>query len=558
MNGLRNGAAALGTRLARLALPVPLAFALVVGAGCGALTAVALLYDTQRVDALAHRDADTLAADVALIAADRLAGGRTDRLPRELSAAQARYPDAVEVEVLDAYGQVIARTPPSLPEVSASVFTATAILPQGGAVRVVARRAGLGRSLPLAAGLLGIDLLLLGTSAFIAAGLAHRTHRPFRRLRESMKSLTEERFTQEKPPRLGERDLQAALDELWAVGRSVTARERELARQNLELAAQNMQWQRRHGQARGLIDLMAEFNQAMGLQAVLGRLSGGLSRFFAGDGVAIWIREPQRGDLSLRAQAEASFPQRLSDDDEWARAVLAGVLPAGTAPWLELPLPTMATALLDARGVAIGIVGLVSQRRSHYTAEEHQFLQTVIGHAALAIQNAAVYEYTDTLSRIDGLTGLQNRRQFDLSLETELERARRAQEPLSLLMIDIDHFKHINDARGHQAGDLALRQLSELIHLTRVRAGDAAFRFGGEEFAILLTQADKSIALTVAERLRKAIEDSHFISNDVKMTVSVGVASYPLDAHDLSELVAGADRALYDAKNAGRNQVRAA
>jgi diguanylate cyclase (GGDEF)-like protein len=541
-----------------VALPVPLAFALVVGGGCGTLTAVALLYDVQRADAQAHREANTLAADVAMIAADQVASGRTDRLPRELTATQARYPDAVEVEVLDVYGQVIARTPLSLPTVSASVFTATASLPQGGMVRVVARHAGLARSLPLAIGLVALDLFLLGIAALVAQGLASRTHRPFRRLREAVERLTQERFTQESPPRLGERDLQAAVDEVWTMGRSVTVREQELAQHNADLAAQNIQWQRRYGTARGLIDLMAEFNRAMGLQAVLSRLSAGLSRFFAGDGVAIWIRDPQRGDLLLRAQAEASFPERLGDDHEWARAALAGLVPSGPAPWLELPLPTMATPLLDARGVAIGVVGLVSQRRSHYTVEDQQFLQTVIGHAALAIQNAAVYEYTDTLSRIDGLTGLQNRRQFDLTLGKELERARHAQEPLSLLMIDIDHFKHINDARGHQAGDLALRQLSELIHLTRVRAGDAAFRFGGEEFAILLTQADKAAALTVAERLRRAIESSHFVSNDMKMTVSVGVASYPTDADDLSELVAGADRALYAAKNAGRNQVRAA
>ncbi len=557
MSHLRQFLIGLRARLGRPMLPVPLIFALMVGSGVGAVSGLSLLFEAQRADQTAWQQAELVASQMAILAADRISTGRTDLLSRDLSAAEALLPDLAEIVVLDPTGRVTARIASPTELAGPGGFLTATGRAGGASVRVTIRRPGLDKMTRFATLLVGLDLLVLVIATVVAMRLAHRTRRPLRRFREVVESLTRERFTQEKPARLAEKDAQAAMDRLWDVGRSLTSTERELAAGKQELAAQNLVWQRRYGQARGLIDLMAEFNQAMGLQAVLERLSGGLSRFFAGDGVAIWIREPQRGDLTLAAEVAATFPRQLSGDEDWVRAGLAGSTQPIRAPWLQDGLPSMVTPLLDARGLAIGIVGLVSTRRSHYIAEEQQFLQTVIGHAALAIQNATVYEYTDALSRIDGLTGLQNRRQFDFLLSKELERARRAQQPLSLLMVDIDHFKQVNDERGHQAGDRALQQLGELIHLTRIRTSDAGFRFGGEEFAILLTEADKTTGLAMAERLRQATEATKF-SDDMRMTISVGVASYPMDASDLADLVASADRALYEAKNGGRNQVRAA
>jgi GAF domain-containing protein len=155
--------------------------------------------------------------------------------------------------------------------------------------------------------------------------------------------------------------------------------------------------QRRHGQARALIDLIAEFNQVMQLAAVLDRLSSGLSRFFAGDGVAIWIRASQ-GPFELAVKVAEDFPTSLNPHDRWVATVMAGDAGLVLPFWLDREMPCMAAPLLDAQGQRIGIVALTSRRRPAYTVEDGAFLRTVIGHAALAIQNATMYD-SSTRSR---------------------------------------------------------------------------------------------------------------------------------------------------------------
>jgi diguanylate cyclase (GGDEF)-like protein len=122
-------------------------------------------------------------------------------------------------------------------------------------------------------------------------------------------------------------------------------------------------------------------------------------------------------------------------------------------------------------------------------------------------------------------------------------------------MVDIDHFKQINDRRGHPAGDWALQRVAELMRATRMRGSDAAFRIGGEEFAIILIETDKAGALAMAERLRQTIERVQFFDDGGRVTLSLGVATLPVDARDGEGLLRQADRALYEAKNAGRNLV---
>ena len=157
----------------------------------------------------------------------------------------------------------------------------------------------------------------------------------------------------------------------------------------------------------------------------------------------------------------------------------------------------------------------------------------------------------------DGLTGLYNHREFQRQLQVELERAQRYKHPLSLLMLDIDHFKNFNDKYGHQAGDDVLRALADQMR-QEVRAVDYVARYGGEEFVIILPEMAASEALTVAERLRKSIAASTVIISEgqsVNVTVSIGVATFPEDADSKDKLIAVADKALYAAKAAGRNKV---
>ena len=156
----------------------------------------------------------------------------------------------------------------------------------------------------------------------------------------------------------------------------------------------------------------------------------------------------------------------------------------------------------------------------------------------------------------DALTGLYNRREYARRLDLEMERSRRHQYPVSLLMLDLDHFKSINDRYGHDAGDEVLREAARHVCL-QLRPADFVARYGGEEFIAILPDTAAAAALVVAERIRAAIEglvvDSH---SDLHITVSIGVAGMPDDGRGALELLKAVDHALYQAKAAGRNRVQ--
>ena len=169
----------------------------------------------------------------------------------------------------------------------------------------------------------------------------------------------------------------------------------------------------------------------------------------------------------------------------------------------------------------------------------------------------------ELMSLEDSLTGLGNRRRFDMALQAECSHGARYRTPLALVLIDVDHFKRYNDIYGHPAGDQCLRLIGAAVKAARMRACDIATRYGGEELAVLLPQTDSAGACAAAERFRLAIEAlaiSHAGSPAGHVTISVGVAALvPSDEHDTPALlVRNADRALYEAKAAGRNQVRRA
>jgi len=154
----------------------------------------------------------------------------------------------------------------------------------------------------------------------------------------------------------------------------------------------------------------------------------------------------------------------------------------------------------------------------------------------------------------DGLTQLANRRSFDRSLERELGRASRTDGRLSIVLLDIDHFKRLNDSHGHVVGDAVLRQVATALKECG-REYDTIARYGGEEFAAVLPGCSQGLALQVAERLRAAIEEA---STEVTVTASAGVATYPYDGIDADSLLSAADQALYASKRSGRNRVTSA
>jgi diguanylate cyclase (GGDEF)-like protein len=176
---------------------------------------------------------------------------------------------------------------------------------------------------------------------------------------------------------------------------------------------------------------------------------------------------------------------------------------------------------------------------------------------AMAGQLEADQAALEQLATRDGLTGLYNHRTFYVLLGDELARAQRFQRPVSLLMLDIDHFKRVNDTHGHQAGDAVIKGLGELLS-RQARAIDRICRYGGEEITVILSETDLDAAVRFAERLRAAVEAQPFdveAGAPISITVSIGVASWPAHADNAQALVAAADAAMYAAKLRGRNRV---
>ncbi len=193
-------------------------------------------------------------------------------------------------------------------------------------------------------------------------------------------------------------------------------------------------------------------------------------------------------------------------------------------------------------------------------ADDRMVLQAVASELAVAVENSQLYKLTRRLAITDGLTGLYNYRYLQQRLEQEHERANRYNRCLSLLMLDVDHFKRFNDSQGHIAGDQALSDLGRLL-LDTVREVDVVVRYGGEEFSVLLPETDAAGAFVTGEKIREAVALHRFFDESGKrtetLTLSVGVATFPVHAVDKEGLLRQADDALYQAKRLGRDRVRA-
>ena len=200
----------------------------------------------------------------------------------------------------------------------------------------------------------------------------------------------------------------------------------------------------------------------------------------------------------------------------------------------------------------IGSLIIVSRRPNAYSPEQVDLLERLAFQIAMPVENSRLYAKAEQRARVDEITGLFNRRHFDESFKQEIDRHSRYSGALSLVLLDLDYFKAYNDSEGHLAGDKALAQVGLLIEES-VRSADRAFRYGGDEFAILLPQSQAADALVVAERVRGRIANE-MGSKKTGITASLGLASWPNDGVAPDELVNAADRALYYAKRTGGNR----
>jgi len=206
-----------------------------------------------------------------------------------------------------------------------------------------------------------------------------------------------------------------------------------------------------------------------------------------------------------------------------------------------------------------GIIHLDSLEKDAFDEEDKQFVEQLAEAIAIAMERALEHSKVKVLSVEDGLTGCYNRRKLDQDIDAEINRSRRYQRNFSVLMIDLDWFKKYNDHHGHSHGDELLKGVTHLF-LKSLRANDEVYRYGGEEFVILLPETNRQQAGIVARKLQRLVAGTPFEGEaesqpGKKVTISVGLATYPWDGNNRDELYKSADTRLYQAKKQGRNQV---
>ncbi len=232
---------------------------------------------------------------------------------------------------------------------------------------------------------------------------------------------------------------------------------------------------------------------------------------------------------------------------------------SGTSALAEINIELISpiTTVRDQEDALICLGSRVNEKP--YQKNELEILLTINNIVSTALSNASLYDEVIQLSYTDGMTDLHNFRYFEMRLKEEILRHTRNKQGVSLIILDVDHFKNYNDTLGHQAGDLVLKQLANILKDT-VRENDIVARYGGEEFAVILPSVGRDGVIILAERIRAHVADAIFPDEDVqplnRISVSVGTASLPIDAEDSTDLIYKADTALYAAKHAGRNCVK--
>ena len=210
------------------------------------------------------------------------------------------------------------------------------------------------------------------------------------------------------------------------------------------------------------------------------------------------------------------------------------------------------------RGEVLGLICVYKDKPESFKSSDLNLFESVAEHLAVALENTRMYERTKQMAITDGLTGLYNKRYFLDTIEAEITRSKRCDQELSFFMMDIDNFKHYNDTNGHQAGDELLKEMASLVN-SSIRKIDIACRYGGEELVVILPETGKSGAKILAKKLVKTISEHPFKHRESQplgcLSVSMGLATYPDDATHADDLINQADKALYEAKNSGKNRV---
>ena len=321
----------------------------------------------------------------------------------------------------------------------------------------------------------------------------------------------------------------------------------------------------RRGKAelRALAAMAARMAGTHDAEELAGALLAGVDEAFGSPRAAVVVREGRDGSGRAFVLGPSGDATEVGADagrtGPWPdpAPARARVLDGRHDPLLAGAIPAAANVVVVPLVVEDLAVGTLAVERgggagARVTARTVDLLSQFGAHAALALRAAALRGEVERLASTDALTGLANRRVFQNSLARELAVADRRGEPCGLVVLDVDHFKAVNDTHGHQAGDEVLRLVGWAL-AQEARETDVAARYGGEEFAVIVPSCSTAEAAAVGERLRAAVIAA-CAAGPVPVTISAGVASYPADAADGEALIAAADAGLYRAKRLGRNR----
>lgn len=339
---------------------------------------------------------------------------------------------------------------------------------------------------------------------------------------------------------------------------------------DVAMARQLFVYDRERHAYRRAFDGLRKLNSALGLDSTFAATADAIKTIVPADFIAISLVNKDQHQVSYvqgdnaEKLAEQAFPLDqglVGQVIKYRRTLPDNADYHGTSPVFSPAhlfadyRSLMVLPLLQDSGPVIGAMTVAAKRADMFTLTCREMLELVATQVVIKIQLAKSHEQLNRMATIDELTGIANRRAYQCGFEAMLDRANRRSGSLFLILCDIDHFKRINDRFGHPFGDLVLQQVAKLFDRV-VRSNDLAARTGGEEFAILLEDTDMQGAWKVAERVRTLVSELRlqFGNTPVPVTISLGIAAFPQDAERMELLVSYADRALYRAKEEGRNR----
>ena len=289
--------------------------------------------------------------------------------------------------------------------------------------------------------------------------------------------------------------------------------------------------------------MVDEDKQELAFEAALGAKGPIVSsyRLKIGEGVAGWVAQAGKPAIINDTARDPRFTSRY---DGWTKFATRSIL----------------CAPLVSRGRTIGVLEIINKRDGRFTRGDLDLMLTLVEPCAIALENAILFQRTEQLTITDDLTKLFNSRYLNLYLSREIKRCKRHGIPLSIIFLDLDGFKGINDQYGHLAGSGTLTEVGSVL-ADGVRESDILARYGGDEFVAVLPETPASGALVIAERLRRSIEENQFLKSlglSARISASFGIASYPDHALTPEALIQKADQAMYRVKEREKNGIEVA